>query len=208
MASSNDFKMDELSSALQAHMIMSAKTPAAAAPAAAKAAPAKKEAPAKPKAEKAGKEPEAAAPAAATPAAADATPAYDRWNLADESTVDYGYLKKTGGEGIKDATTTGGFYLTTAINYTNGPAHMGHAYEASTSDVIARFHRLKGDTPTYFVTGSDEHGQKIANTAAEEGKEPIDICNKVRNEKCICIALYCIVLLCNRWGACSSSNLI
>jgi methionyl-tRNA synthetase len=178
MAPSKDFNMDELSSALQAHMILSAKKPAApAAPTAAKAAapaPAKKEA-AKPKAKKADKKPEAAPPAAAA-----ATPAYDRWNLADESTIDYGYLKKTGGDGIKDA-TTGGYYITTAINYTNGAAHMGHAYEAATSDVIARFERLKGDKPTYFVTGSDEHGQKIANTAADEGKEPIDICNKVRN---------------------------
>ena len=55
---------------------------------------------------------------------------------------------------------------------------MGHAYEAATADVIARFARLKGDKPAYFVTGSDEHGQKIANTAADQGKEPIDICNQ------------------------------
>jgi leucyl-tRNA synthetase len=105
-------------------------------------------------------------------------PAYDRWNLRDDSEVEYGYLSKTSGAGIADA--PGGFYITTAINYTNGPAHMGHAYEATTSDVIARFQRLKGTHPTYFVTGADEHGQKIANTAAEQGKEPIDICNKVR----------------------------
>jgi methionyl-tRNA synthetase len=194
MASSKDFDMDELSSALQAHMILSAKPPAAA-PTAAKAAaaPAKKEA-AKPMAKIADKKPEVA------PAATPATPAYDRWNLVDESTVDYGYLKKTGGEGIKDA-TAGGYYITTAINYTNGPAHMGHAYEAATSDVIARFERLKGDKPTYFVTGSDEHGQKIANTAAEEGKEPIDICNKVRS-----VTEKCIVMQSMGSGTCASSN--
>jgi methionyl-tRNA synthetase len=57
---------------------------------------------------------------------------------------------------------------------------MGHAYEATTSDALTRFARLKGEGPVYFVTGSDEHGQKIANTAADQGKEPIDICNKVR----------------------------
>jgi len=72
------------------------------------------------------------------------------------------------------------FYITTAINYTNGPAHMGHAYEATTSDCIARYARVSGQYPggVYFVTGADEHGQKIANTAESEGKTPIEICNK------------------------------
>lgn len=104
-------------------------------------------------------------------------PAYDRWSLRDESELDYGHLNQTLGAGIAEAPQ--GFYITTAINYTNGPAHMGHAYEAATTDVIARFQRLKGTHPTYFVTGADEHGQKIANTAADQGKEPIDICNTV-----------------------------
>eukprot|EP00934_Nitzschia_sp_Nitz4_P008399 Nitzschia sp. Nitz4//scaffold203_size38902//33863//36338//NITZ4_007667-RA/size38902-augustus-gene-0.45-mRNA-1//1//CDS//3329541445//8389//frame0 len=102
------------------------------------------------------------------------TPAWDPWSLKDESEISYGHFAKTAGAGIEDH----GFYITTAINYTNGPAHMGHAYEAATSDVIARFHRLKGDQPAYFVTGADEHGQKIANTAADQGKEPIEICDK------------------------------
>lgn len=101
---------------------------------------------------------------------------YDRWTELDDSTVNYGYLAKTSGDGISKSSE--GFYITTAINYTNGPAHMGHAYEGVTSDVIARFHRLLGDKPTYFVTGADEHGQKIANTAADQGKKPIDICNQ------------------------------
>jgi methionyl-tRNA synthetase len=98
--------------------------------------------------------------------------AFDRWTLQDESKIDYGHLAKTGG-------ATGGpehFYITTAINYTNGPAHIGHAYEAVTSDVIARFYRLLGHS-TFFCTGADEHGQKIANTAAEQGKQPIEICD-------------------------------
>jgi hypothetical protein len=105
---------------------------------------------------------------------------YDRWELKDESTIDYGYLAKTGG--TKIAEEKEGFYITTAINYTNGPAHMGHAYEAATTDVIARFERLKGDRPSYFVTGSDEHGQKIAGTAEQTGKAPQEICDQVSGD--------------------------
>lgn len=115
-------------------------------------------------------------------AAEEGKTSWDRWNLKDEAEVDYGHLGKDSGAGIVDS-DKGGFYITTAINYTNGPAHMGHAYEAATSDVVARFQRLKGDRPAYFVTGADEHGQKIANTAAEQGKEPIEICNKVRTSR-------------------------
>jgi hypothetical protein len=125
------------------------------------------------------------------------TTGYDRWSLLDESTIDYGHLAKTGGAGIEKS-ADGGYYITTAINYTNGPAHMGHAYEAATSDAIARFERLKGDRPAYFVTGSDEHGQKIANTAADEGKVPIEICDKVRKQNAGRIdgfSGHCIILL-------------
>ena len=105
---------------------------------------------------------------------------YDRWSLRDESTIDYGYFaSSTKGINDDEKEKPGGFYLTTAINYTNGPAHMGHAYEGTTSDVISRYFRLKGDRPCYFVTGSDEHGQKIAETAAKDGKTPQDICDKV-----------------------------
>ena len=102
---------------------------------------------------------------------------YDRWSLKDESTIDYGYMAKTGG--TKIAEEGDGYYITTAINYTNGPAHMGHAYEAATSDVIARFERLKGEKPAYFVTGADEHGQKIADTAEGKGKVPQEVCDQV-----------------------------
>ena len=52
------------------------------------------------------------------------------------------------------------FYLTTAINYTNGRPHIGHAYEAITSDVISRYHRIYGRN-VFFLTGTDEHGQKV-----------------------------------------------
>ena len=52
------------------------------------------------------------------------------------------------------------FYISTAIFYTNGPPHIGHAYEAITSDVIARYHRIYGRN-VFFLTGTDEHGQKV-----------------------------------------------
>ncbi len=60
------------------------------------------------------------------------------------------------------------FYVTTAISYPNGPPHIGHAYEAIATDAIARFMRLDG-YDVYFLTGTDEHGQKMVQTAAREG---------------------------------------
>src|SRR5579862_6784968 len=60
------------------------------------------------------------------------------------------------------------FYITTAISYPNGPPHIGHAYEAIATDAIARFMRLDG-YDVYFLTGTDEHGQKIQQTATREG---------------------------------------
>lgn len=68
------------------------------------------------------------------------------------------------------------FTLTTAINYANGLPHMGHAYEAVSSDSIARYHRLFGRR-VLFMTGADEHGQKIADTAAVRGLKPIELCD-------------------------------
>jgi methionyl-tRNA synthetase len=63
------------------------------------------------------------------------------------------------------------YYITTAISYPNGPPHIGHAYEAIATDAIARFMRLDG-CDVYFLTGTDEHGQKIQQTAAREGLTP------------------------------------
>src|SRR6185436_18131078 len=63
------------------------------------------------------------------------------------------------------------FYITTAIDYVNGRPHLGHAYEKIIADALARFHRQRGDA-TLFLTGTDEHGQKIAKAAAEAGLEP------------------------------------
>ena len=58
------------------------------------------------------------------------------------------------------------FYITTAISYPNGAPHIGHAYEAIATDAIARFMRLDG-YDVYFLTGTDEHGQKIERAAKE-----------------------------------------
>ena len=63
------------------------------------------------------------------------------------------------------------FFITTAIDYTNAAPHIGHAYEKILSDVVARYHRLKGE-PVFFLTGVDQHGQKVQQTAAKEGMEP------------------------------------
>jgi methionyl-tRNA synthetase len=60
------------------------------------------------------------------------------------------------------------YYITTAISYPNGPPHIGHAYEVIATDAIARFKRLDG-YDVFFLTGTDEHGQKIQQTAAREG---------------------------------------
>jgi methionyl-tRNA synthetase len=63
------------------------------------------------------------------------------------------------------------YYLTTAISYPNGPPHIGHAYEVIATDAIARFMRLDG-YDVFFLTGTDEHGQKIQQTAAKDGLTP------------------------------------
>lgn len=61
------------------------------------------------------------------------------------------------------------YYITTAIDYVNASPHIGHAYEKILADVLARFHRLRG-YDVHFLTGTDEHGQKNATSAAATGK--------------------------------------
>lgn len=61
------------------------------------------------------------------------------------------------------------FYITTAIDYVNASPHIGHAYEKIIADVLARYRRLRGDA-VYFLTGTDEHGQKNATSAAAAGR--------------------------------------
>lgn len=60
------------------------------------------------------------------------------------------------------------FYITTAISYPNGKPHIGHAYELIATDALARFQKLDG-REVYFLTGTDEHGQKMQQTARKEG---------------------------------------
>ena len=60
------------------------------------------------------------------------------------------------------------YYITTAISYPNGAPHIGHAYELIATDALARFQRLDG-RDVYFLTGTDEHGQKMLQTARQEG---------------------------------------
>src|SRR5437763_4852606 len=63
------------------------------------------------------------------------------------------------------------FFITTAIDYTNSAPHIGHAYEKILADVIARYHRLKGEE-VFFMTGVDQHGQKVQQSAEKEGVPP------------------------------------
>ena len=70
------------------------------------------------------------------------------------------------------------FYITTAINYVNGQPHLGHAYEEVVTDVIARARRSLGQE-VFFLTGLDEHGQKVQQAAQAEGKTPQDYCDSL-----------------------------
>jgi len=72
----------------------------------------------------------------------------------------------------------GKFYITTPIYYVNDKPHIGHAYTTILADVLSRYHRLTG-TPTYFLTGTDEHGQKVQDAAAALGIEPQEHADKM-----------------------------
>ncbi len=63
------------------------------------------------------------------------------------------------------------FYITTPIYYVNDKPHIGHAYTTILADVLSRYHRLVG-TPTHFLTGTDEHGQKVQQAAEKRGVNP------------------------------------
>jgi len=73
------------------------------------------------------------------------------------------------------------FYITTAIDYVNGSPHLGHAYEKVLTDVISRFRRQMGDR-VYFLTGTDEHGQKVQASARKLGIAPLEFADKVSAE--------------------------
>lgn len=69
------------------------------------------------------------------------------------------------------------FYITTAIDYPNGPPHIGHLYEKTIADALARWHRLLGED-VFFLTGTDEHGQKNYKTAKEQGITTMQLMEK------------------------------
>ncbi|TAJ29395.1 MAG: methionine--tRNA ligase, partial [Nitrospirae bacterium] len=68
------------------------------------------------------------------------------------------------------------FYITTPIYYVNDVPHIGHAYTTVAADVLARYHRLRGDD-VFFLTGLDEHGQKVQQAAAKAGIDPQTYCD-------------------------------
>src|SRR5881396_1634591 len=70
------------------------------------------------------------------------------------------------------------FYITTAIDYLNGEPHLGHAYEKIVTDVIARARRSLGEE-VFFLTGLDEHGQKVQQAALDTGKDPQAYCDEL-----------------------------
>lgn len=84
---------------------------------------------------------------------------------------------------MKDA-----YYVATSIPYVNGPPHIGHAMEFVIADIMARYHKQYG-SDVFFSTGSDEHGGKIMNKAAEQGMTPeqftdknVDLFKKLHSE--------------------------
>ncbi|OAP42500.1 methionine--tRNA ligase [Sinorhizobium glycinis] len=72
---------------------------------------------------------------------------------------------------------TSPFYITTAISYPNGKPHIGHAYELIATDAMARYQRLDG-REVFFLTGTDEHGQKMQQTARKEGISPQELADR------------------------------
>ena len=72
----------------------------------------------------------------------------------------------------------GSFYLSTPIYYASGEPHLGHAYTTILADVLARYHRRAGDD-VLFLTGTDDHGQKIQEVAEEQGLTPLELCDRM-----------------------------
>ncbi len=70
------------------------------------------------------------------------------------------------------------YYITTPIYYVNDAPHIGHAYTTIMADVLARWHRLNGDN-VFFLTGTDEHGEKVAEAAKKAGKNPKEFADSI-----------------------------
>jgi methionyl-tRNA synthetase len=86
-------------------------------------------------------------------------------------------LVETTSETANDETAPNTFYITTAIAYPNGNPHIGHAYEAIATDALARFQRLDGKD-VFFLTGTDEHGLKMIQTAQSEGLSTSELADR------------------------------
>ena len=70
------------------------------------------------------------------------------------------------------------YYITTPIYYVNSTPHIGHAYTTIAADILARHHRQRGDD-TFFLTGVDEHADKVARVAAEQGLTPQEYADSI-----------------------------
>ena len=81
---------------------------------------------------------------------------------------------------VKMSTNTSGqsFYVTTPIFYVNDAPHIGHAYTEVAADVLARWHRQRGED-SFLLTGTDEHGEKVLRTAAANKSTPKDWTDKL-----------------------------
>ncbi len=82
---------------------------------------------------------------------------------------------------ITQETTPSRYYLTTPIYYVNARPHLGHAYSTIVCDAIARRKRALG-IETFFLTGTDEHGQKIERSAEKAGRTPMEFATAVAGE--------------------------
>ncbi|MDQ2816848.1 MAG: methionine--tRNA ligase [Candidatus Eremiobacteraeota bacterium] len=71
------------------------------------------------------------------------------------------------------------YYLTTPLYYTNSVPHIGHAYSTIAADILARYHRVTGNGRAHFLTGTDEHGQRIADVAAAASMTPKAFCDEI-----------------------------
>ncbi len=73
------------------------------------------------------------------------------------------------------------FYVTTPIYYVNDAPHIGHAYTTIAGDVLTRWHRQRGES-VWYLTGTDEHGQKVLNTATANNADPLSWCDRLVND--------------------------
>ena len=93
------------------------------------------------------------------------------WSLGERMGIYGGAAKASGRRSESRSSTSMRFYITTPIYYVNSEPHHGHAYTTIAADVLARYHRQRGED-VFFLTGVDEHGTKIAQAADERGLTP------------------------------------